>query len=171
MNPVRRRGLVGVLLVAGALTFGACSGDDGASVTEDRKPAPTTTTAVGSSDSSALCATFDDLVASGAGPGAQFEASTAEGWAQRIDTNEKIVDAAPPGWKDEAETYLQMVKDRAELAAEHGYVGVDDLPADVRNAFISSHREMQAQVNRLIAHMGSECGADAPSSSSPDRGE
>jgi hypothetical protein len=35
---------------------------------------------------------------------------------------------------------------------------VQDLPADVRNAFISSHLEMQAEVNELIASMGQECG-------------
>ena len=70
-----------------------------------------------------------------------------------------MVAAAPAEWRDEAETYLQMVKDRAQLAAENGYVGVQDLPADVRNAFISSHQAMQAEVNRLIAYMGQECGA------------
>ena len=32
------------------------------------------------------------------------------------------------------------------------------LPADVRNAFISAHAAMQADVNRLIAYMGQECG-------------
>lgn len=86
-------------------------------------------------------------------------ASTPEGWERRIATNGQIVEAAPAEWRDEAETYLQMVKDRAQLAAEHGYVGVNDLPADVRNAFISSHRAMQAEVDELIAYMGAECRA------------
>ena len=36
---------------------------------------------------------------------------------------------------------------------------MNDLPADVRTAFISSHRTMQAEVNELIAYMGQECGA------------
>jgi hypothetical protein len=54
-----------------------------------------------------------------------------------------------------------MVKDRAQLAAEHGYVGVNDLPADVRDTFISSHRAMQAEVDELIAYTSAECRAPA----------
>jgi len=110
-------------------------------------------------NSTALCAIFNQLVASGAGPDAQFRASTPEGWERRIATNGQIVEAAPAEWRDEAEAYLQMVKDRAQLAAEHGYVGVNDLPTDVRNAFISSHRAMQAEVDELIAYMNATCRA------------
>ena len=40
-------------------------------------------------------------------------------------------------------------------------VGVADLPADIRSAFISSHASTQAEVNRLVAFMGQECGASA----------
>ena len=149
------------VLIAALLTLAACSGDDGndagaASQARDRSAATTTTPVA---DSTALCAIFRELAASGAGPGAQFEASTPDGWERRIATNQRIVDAAPAEWRDEAETYLQMVKDRALLAAENGYVGVNELPADVRDAFIDSHRVMQAAVNELIAFMGSECGA------------
>jgi hypothetical protein len=147
------------LLAAGALVLGACSDDGGndagAASRGPAVPAVTTTTVV--SDSTALCAIFTERAANGAGPGAQFEASTPAGWERRIETTRKIVDAAPVEWRDEAETYLQMVKDRAQLAAENGYVGVNDLPADVRDTFISSHRELQAEVNELIAHMSSEC--------------
>ena len=156
----RRRGFA-ALLVAGALGFAGCSGgsdDARATAAAHGDRSTVTTTSAPPSDSTALCAIFDRLVASGAGPGAQFEASTPEGWQRRIATTKEIVDAAPAEWRDEAETYLQMVKDRAQLAADNGYVGVNDLPADVRDAFISSHRDMQAQVNRLIAYMGSECG-------------
>jgi len=78
----------------------------------------------------------------------------------RIETTAEIVDAAPAEWRDEAETYLQMVKDRAELAASNGYVDVADLPADVRDAFIADHRDEQAEVNELIAYMGAECGVE-----------
>jgi hypothetical protein len=95
--------------------------------------------------------------ASGAGPDAQFRATTPEGWERRIATTGQIVEAAPTEWRDEAETYLQMVKDRAQLASENGYVGVNDLPSDVRNAFITSHRAMQAEVDSLIAYMSAQC--------------
>lgn len=143
--------MLGSFLVTGALVFAACSSGDETAVTP--------TAAAGSHDSTALCAIFDELAANGAGPGAQFTASTAEGWDRRIETNREMVEAAPAEWRDEAETYLRMVEDRAQLAAENGYVGVNELPADVRDAFISSHREMQAEVNELIAYMGQECGA------------
>jgi hypothetical protein len=156
-------GGLGSLLVAGALVFTACSSDTGSNA--DARPkaddnlAVTTTTAAAGSDSAALCAIFNQLAANGAGRDAQFTATTPEGWQKRIATNEAMVVAAPAEWRDEAETYLQMVKDRAQLAAENGYVGVQDLPADVRNAFIGSHQAMQAEVNQLIAYMGQECGA------------
>jgi hypothetical protein len=159
----RTRVVFGSLVVAGALALAACSSDGGNDATapsksDDAAAAPATT-APTDSDSAALCAIFHRLAASGAGPGAQFNETTPEGWERRIATNAEMVEAAPPEWRDEAETYLQMVKDRAQLAAENGYVGVNDLPADVRTAFISSHRAMQAEVNELIAYMGQECGA------------
>ena len=164
----QRAGLAAALLAA-LLALGACSGDDGndaatasnaggRSATTTTTTAPTTTTVA---DSTALCAIFGELAASGAGPGAQFEASTPDGWERRIATNQRIVDAAPAEWRDEAETYLQMVKDRAQLAAENGYVGVNELPADVREGFIASHRVMQSEVNELVAFMGAECGVAA----------
>jgi hypothetical protein len=156
-----RLGGLATVLVAGALVFAACSGgggdDAGASPTTDDRAAVTSTVPTAISDSTALCAIFNQLVASGAGPDAQFQASTPEGWVRRIATTGQIVEAAPAEWRDEAETYLQMVKDRAQLAAEHGYVGVNDLPTDVRNAFISSHRAMQAEVDELITYMSARC--------------
>lgn len=139
MGARRIRDFATVLLV-GALVFGACSGG-------------------GADDADALCAIFNQLVASGAGPDAQFRATTPEGWERRIATTGQIVEAAPSEWRDEAETYLQMVKDRAQLASENGYVGVNDLPSDVRNAFITSHRAMQAEVDSLIAYMSAQCRA------------
>ena len=156
-------GGLGTVLLAGALVFTACSGgggdEEGALPGTDNSAAVTTTAPAAISDSVALCAIFNQLVASGAGPDAQFRASTPEGWERRIATNTQMVEAAPVEWRDEAEAYLQMVKDRAQLAAENGYVGVNDLPADVRNAFISSHRAMQAEVDELIAFMSATCRA------------
>jgi hypothetical protein len=163
----RRHGGLGlvvvVVLALGTLLLGACSdgGGSGAGATAKPDDGAATTTTTTTTGSTSLCAIFDQLVADGAGPRAQYEATTPEGWQQRIATTGRIVDAAPPEWRDEAQAYLQMVKDRAQLAAENGYVGVQDLPADVRNDFISSHRALQMQVNELIAYMGSTCGAPA----------
>jgi hypothetical protein len=157
----RRLGGYGTVLLAGAIVLAACSGggadDADASPTTNDRAVTSTTAPV--SDSTALCAIFNQLVASGAGPDAQFRATTPAGWERRIATTGQIVEAAPSEWRDEAETYLQMVKDRAQLASENGYVGVNDLPSDVRNAFITSHRAMQAEVDSLIAYMSAQCRA------------
>ena len=142
-----------------ALLLAACSGGGSDATSTAKTDASTTTTTVAADDSTALCGIFQQLAAGGAGPNAQNEATTAEGWTRRIATVKEMVDVAPAEWKDEARTYLQMVKDREQLAADNGYVGVDDLPADVRSAFISSHASMQAEVNRLISFMGQECRA------------
>jgi hypothetical protein len=161
---VRRRwAVVGWLLVAGTLVLGACSSGNDArsSPGSERNVASATTTPAAGSDATALCAIFNQLAVNGAGRDAQFNATTPDGWARRIATTAEMAEVAPAEWRDEAETYLQMVKDRAQLAAENGYVGVNDLPADVRTAFISSHQAMQAEVNQLIAYMGQECGARA----------
>jgi hypothetical protein len=152
----KRVGRLAALVLPGALLLAACSGG-GSDTTGAAKTDASTTTNTVATDSAALCALFGDLAAGGAGPARQNEPSTAEGWQRRIATVEEMVDVAPADWRDEARTYLQMVEDRAQLAADNGYVGVDDLPADVRSAFIASHASMQAEVNRLIAFMGQEC--------------
>jgi hypothetical protein len=156
----RRVGSLLLIPVAAAIALSACSGGgvDDADASTNADTAASVTTAA-RDDSGALCTIFRQLEANGAGPGAQFQASTPDGWARRIATTEQIVAAAPREWRDEAETYLQMVKDRAQLASENGYVGVNDLPADVRTAFINSHRAMQAEVDELIAFMGNTCRA------------
>jgi hypothetical protein len=159
----RRRAVrrLATVILPVALLLSACSSGGGSDATSattaSRGAASTTTSTTAADDSTALCGIFQRLADGGAGPNAQNEALTAEGWAQRIATTEEMVDAAPAAWKDEAETYVQMVKDRAQLAADNGYVSVADLPADVRTAFISSHASMQAEVNTLIAYMGQEC--------------
>jgi hypothetical protein len=151
---------LGALLLPLALLLAACSGG-GTEATSTAKSDASTTTTTAATDSTALCGLFEQLAAGGAGPNGQNEPTTAEGWTRRIATVREMVDVAPAEWTDEARTYLQMVKDREQLAADNGYVGVDDLPADVRTAFISSHASMQAEVNRLISFMGQECQAPA----------
>ena len=157
----RSRRRLGVLLLPLALLLAACSGGGSDATSTAKTDASTTTTTAAADDSTALCGLFQQLAAGGAGPNGQDDATTAEGWSRRIATVDEMVDVAPVEWKDEARTYLQMVKDREQLAADNGYVSVDELPADVRSAFISSHASMQAEVNRLIAFMGQECKAPA----------
>ena len=159
---MRNLGLIGLSLLVAALTVGACSSGDETKASSRSEPgadvASTTTTAPITSDSTAICAIFGQLAANGGGRDAQFTVSTPAGWERRIELTGEIVNAAPPEWRDEAETYLQMVKDRAQLAADNGYVAVNDLPAEVRTAFITSHRAMQSEVDDLIAYMNAECG-------------
>lgn len=146
---------IAALTLVSTFALGACSSGDG-------ERARTTTTSVAAAESRDLCAIFGELAANrDARGGGMSQPTTAEGWEMRIATTGEIVDAAPAEWRDEAETYLEMVKDRAQLAADNGYVAVDALPADVREAFIAEHRDEQAEVNKLIAYMGSECGVDA----------
>lgn len=148
-------GTIATLALVTALALGACSSNDGES-------ASTTSTSTKATESRDICAIFGELAANRDDRGgAMSMPTTAEGWEMRIERTGEIVDAAPAEWRDEAETYLQMVKDRARLAADNGYVAVAALPADVREAFIAEHRDEQAEVNRLIAYMGSECGATA----------
>jgi hypothetical protein len=151
---MRRTGVFTALAMTAAVGLAACSSGG----SEQGSPGVSSTSPTAATDASDLCTIFGDLAASGAGRDAQASPSTPVGWEQRIETTQAIADAAPEEWKDEAETYVQMVKDRAQLAADNGYVAVDALPAEVREAFIAEHRDEQAEVNELIAFMGSECG-------------
>lgn len=91
---------------------------------------------------------------------------SAAGWDDRIAIVEGIAAVAPDEIQDEADAYvqmvndraeLQMVNDRAELSAANGYVHVEELPADARAAFIASHSDLQEQVNALIAYAQDNC--------------
>lgn len=147
-----------MLVLTGAIGLSACSSDDEGATAQSSSTTTTAATAAG--DSTELCRIFGEIGANRGGRGTQFDrAMTAEGWERRIETTAEIVAAAPAEWRDEAEVYLDLVKDRAELARENGYVSVNELPADVRDAFIAEHREEQAEANELIAYMGRECGA------------
>ena len=95
----------------------------------------------------------------GRGPVVEVPAqpTTQAGWDVRIEMTARIVKVAPPELVDNAWTYLELVEDRARLAAENGYVLVADLPDDVRTAFIADHRDEQVQANELIAYARDHC--------------
>ncbi len=98
-----------------------------------------------------LCDVFNGIQSNNA------DLSTAEGWEMRINLTEQLVSVAPEDLQDEAAIYLQLVKDRADLVAEYGYVSVQELPADVRNDFISANYENQQESNELIDYAHSVC--------------
>jgi hypothetical protein len=147
------------IVIGGALLLGAAGGTAQAS--------PDTTSAKKTDDTTAFCAVFQGIADHAAATGGKpnggptgrgpSEPTTKAGWDDRIKRTAKIVKTAPADYKDEARTYLRLVKDRAKLAADNGYVSVADLPADVRSAFIADHIDEQQQANKLIAFAKTEC--------------
>ena len=126
----------------------------------DRAAPPTTSIASSSIDSSSpvsdseFCSIFANLSQTrDQGMSAKDQA----GWDKNIETVQHIAAVAPAEITTQADAYVQMVKDRAELAAANGYAAVADLPADARDAFIASHKDLQLQVNQLIAYAKSNC--------------
>jgi hypothetical protein len=53
---------------------------------------------------------------------------------------------------------VQMMRARAELAAENDHVAATDLPDDVRQAFVDEVEDLQVQVDEVIAFGRQECG-------------
>jgi hypothetical protein len=171
MGQTTTRQQLAAVVLGGALLLGACGGGDdsaaaskSASQSGDTASTPATTAA---GDTTAMCEIFNGIASSksardgapaggptGEGP---KQPTTQEGWDERIARTAKLVDTVPASYHDEAVTYLALVKDRAQLAADNGYTTVAELPADVRQAFISDHIDEQQQANALIAFAKSEC--------------
>ena len=82
---------------------------------------------------------------------------SAEEWARRISWTEQILDLAPVEYREAAATYLGLVKARAELLAQYDYVGVRDLPSDIRTDFIAGHSQEQQISNVLINFSTTTC--------------
>ena len=80
-----------------------------------------------------------------------------EDWEKRIVWTEKILQAAPQDYQEEAEVYLQLVIDREELVAAYNYARVNELPNEVRASFISEHIDQQLISNKLIEYATSNC--------------
>ena len=82
---------------------------------------------------------------------------SAEEWTRRIAWTEQILDLAPAEYREAAETYLGLVKARAELLAQYDYVGVRDLPSDIRTDFIEERFQEQQISNVLIDFSTTTC--------------
>ena len=82
---------------------------------------------------------------------------SAEEWTRRIAWTEQILDLAPVEYREMAATYLGLVKARAELLAQYDYVGVRDLPSDIRTDFIEEHFQEQQISNVLIDFSTTTC--------------
>ncbi|MGC3981178.1 MAG: hypothetical protein QM808_07970 [Steroidobacteraceae bacterium] len=105
---------------------------------------------------SEFCALFQALSARrAAGGGENGERNKDEAdWNRNIETVTKIANSAPAEIKPQAETYVQMVILRKELAAAHGY---GELSAQTKLEFGRAHAAMQMQVNQLIAYAKANC--------------
>ncbi|MCU1487853.1 MAG: hypothetical protein JWN67_4599 [Actinomycetia bacterium] len=141
-------------LLAAALSIGFLAGCSSSSAAPAADAATTTTATATAASPSDFCAAFADLAASGGG---SLAARDAAGWAENIAIITRLAEAAPDEISAQADAYVTMAHDRAELAADNGYVGVEDLPADVRAKFTTSHADLQAQVNELLADAKDAC--------------
>lgn len=78
-------------------------------------------------------------------------------WDNNLATVEHIAATAPDEISAQADAYVQMVKDRKDLAAGHDWADVSELPADVRTDFARDHAQMQQEVNELLAYAKANC--------------
>jgi Flp pilus assembly protein TadD len=135
--------------------LGACSGDDVAPETKATTSTTSTTAVVGTT---AMCDLFGAIATqaqeTGRRPGDAGATFTAEQWQLKVATTAKIVEVVPADYRDEAQTYLELVKARAGLARDHEYGPV---PEADRSAFIAAHHDAQQESNRLIDYVTGTC--------------
>jgi hypothetical protein len=137
-------------------TDGASSDDSVAVTTTTERDSATESDVAGSADGDleAFCAAFPEL----GGRGAESVAFSAEEWEDRIATTEQLAAGAPEAIAAEADAYVQMMRARAELAAENDHAAATDLPADVRQAFVDEHADLQSQVDDVVSFGREQCG-------------
>lgn len=159
-----------VALTVGAMGLAACSGDDEPATWRDG-PAEVSTSTTRVFVLEAFCASFQAIAAHGrtqGEPGQSSEATAGQpagpaqptskkAWDERIALTAKIIDVAPPDLVDNAKVYLGLVRARAQLAADHEYALVSELPPADRDAFIAEHRDEQLQANEVIAFVRDNC--------------
>jgi hypothetical protein len=172
MTTVRTRVLA--LCLAGASLAGAaaCGGSTTADVAPSPEAAtlqstapPDTTATVGGTDD--FCELFQGLSNQrqqrGEGQGQTGQGPSQDGftrhqdeaaWDRGIETVGRIASSAPPEISTQADTYLQLVRDRKELAASYGY---GEVPKEATLEFGRAHASMQQQANELIAYAKDNC--------------
>ena len=140
-------------MVTGMLA--ACGADDSSSASDTTTSTDTTeTTTVADSP---FCAAFDELVAQRGGSEGEPRNADEAAWDRNLATVEHIAEVAPDEISAQADAYVEMVEARKVLAEENGWADVADLPEDVRTAFIAGHRDLQQQVNELLAFARANC--------------
>ena len=81
------------------------------------------------------------------------EMNSKSDWDKRIQLIESLILTLPDEWKGPGQTYLKIVKARAELLGQYNYVSSQELPNDVLKAFI----EEQKQADKLIDYLKTIC--------------
>lgn len=104
-------------------------------------------------DVSAFCAAFEDL-ASRHDPNVTMQTKDEAGWDLDIASVTKIAASAPAAEVDNADAYVEMMKDRKVLAASYDYGAV---PTDAARSFGLAHAALQGQVNDLLRYAHSAC--------------
>ena len=78
-------------------------------------------------------------------------------WDKRIQLIESLILKLPDDWKGQGQTYLKIVKARAELLGQYNYIPPQELPNDVLKAFIDKYYEEQKQADKLIDYLKTVC--------------
>ena len=85
------------------------------------------------------------------------EMNSKSDWDKRIQLIESLILTLPDEWKGPGQTYLKIVKARAELLGQYNYVSSQELPNDVLKAFIDKYYEEQKQADKLIDYLKTVC--------------
>ncbi len=145
MTCMRSSGFMAVLLVAGVVVTGGCASSSPTS------PTITSTTTSTAGPGSSFCQALKDA------SGSDLALTSKAAWDQRLALTAALVALAPPAQQANAQVYLQLVADRVQLASQYNYVSVQQLPADVRDRFITDHQNQQAQANIFIDYATTTC--------------
>ncbi len=157
-----RRDVLRLLLVGGIAFVAGCGG--AGDTTAPRATTSTTATTVSTTqadadakpeDGTEFCEIFQGLSERKQSKGGGFERYADEAaWTAGVESVERIAASAPDAISSQAETYVQLVNDRMELAASYGY---EPVPQSAKLEFGRAHAAMQQEANELIAFAKANC--------------
>ncbi|HWF21150.1 MAG TPA: hypothetical protein VG226_03295 [Acidimicrobiales bacterium] len=100
-----------------------------------------------------FCAGFTDL-GSRRNPNVTVQTKDEVGWDLDIASVTQMAASAPAAEVNNADAYVEMMKDRKALTASYDYGAV---PTHAQQSFAVDHAALQAQVNDLLAYAHSVC--------------
>jgi hypothetical protein len=137
------------------LILGGCTSTQSAttSSTTSTKAPTQAKGAATTGDVKTFCAGFTDL-GSRRNPNVTVQTKDEAGWDLDIASVTQMAASAPAAEVNNADAYLEMMKDRKALAASYDYGAV---PTDAQQSFAVNHAGLQAQVNDLLHYARSAC--------------